>query len=94
MFGAFLMDTSTINALTSIISAPQQLETVCRSDAVFLGVLAHGQVLVEKGLLVELNLPTRGIASRFAMFRLAGRTVPAFYGQLHSFFMDILQARR
>ncbi|WP_431273894.1 LysR family transcriptional regulator [Variovorax ureilyticus] len=64
---------------------PSLLHVTLHSDAIFLGALAVGRRLIEGGELVALNLDAAGVESRFALVRLAGRSVPPVYAHLHEF---------
>lgn len=66
------------------------LEAACQSDAIFMGTIAAGAPLVKSGLLVELHTGTLKLSSRFALVRIAGRTVAPFYEHLHRFVTEHL----
>ncbi len=69
------------------------LEATRTSDAIYAGVVAPGWPLIDSGKLVELNLSGGGFEARFALVRLAGRTVPPVFTQMRDYIKEKMRDR-
>lgn len=70
---------------------PNLLEAVCNSDAIYMGALAPGRGLVAKQALQPLSMWAGSYALRFALVRLAGRSVSPLFTQVRALIADHLK---